>query len=85
MVARLADVLREAFRQPVLDYHGRTVLRQIGGYDTPGFVRLVLALEAEFGITLLEDDVDRIETMGDVLAVLQAKVSAKPVVQEMAK
>jgi hypothetical protein len=85
VVARLAEVLREAFRLPGLDYHGRTILRKISGYDTARFVRFVLALETEFGITLHEDDVDRIETMGDALAVLRAKVSGKPVVQELVK
>jgi hypothetical protein len=85
VVARLTEVLREAFRLPGLDYHGRTVLRKISGYDTTRFVRFVLGLEAEFGITLHEDDVDRIATMGDVLAVLQAKVRDRPVAQEMAR
>ncbi len=52
VVARMAEVLREAFRLPGLDYHGRTILRKISGYDTARFVRFVLALETEFGITL---------------------------------
>jgi acyl carrier protein len=71
LVARLAEVLREAFRLPHFDYHERSALRKITGYDAGSFVRFVLALEAEFGITLHEDDVDQIETMGDVLALLR--------------
>ena len=76
VVTRLASVSREAFRQPDLDYHARTVLRKIAGYDAARFVRFVLAIEAEFGTTLQEDEVDRIETMGNVLALVRGKLSA---------
>jgi acyl carrier protein len=83
---RLAEVLREAFRQPRLDYHTPTVLRKIAGYDATSFVRFVLALEAEFGITLQEPEVDQIETMGDVLALLRSRlpVGVETVTPEMA-
>ncbi|MGA3000734.1 MAG: sulfotransferase [Acetobacteraceae bacterium] len=74
IVARLAEVSREAFRLPGFEYHGRTVLRKIAGYDTASFVRFVLAVEAEFGITLQEAEVDRIESMGDVLALVRSKL-----------
>jgi acyl carrier protein len=33
-----------------------------------------LATEAEFGVTLQENEVDLIETMGDVLALLRARL-----------
>jgi acyl carrier protein len=87
VVARLADVFREAFRLPRLDYHARTVLRKIAGYDAASFVHLILALEAQFSIALQEDDVDQIETMGDVVALLQGKlrVAAQSAAPEMAK
>ena len=74
VVARLAEVSRVAFRLPRFDYHARTVLRKIAGYDAMSFVRFVLALEAEFSVTLQEDDVDQIETMGDVFALLRGKL-----------
>ena len=87
VAARLAEVMREAFRQPRLDYLTPTVLRKIAGYDATSFVRFVLALEAEFGVTLQEHEVDQIETMGDVLALVRGKlpVIAETVLPEMAK
>jgi acyl carrier protein len=48
-------------------------MRNIQGFDTAGFVRLILALESEFGVVLREDEVDSIDTMGDVFAILRAK------------
>jgi acyl carrier protein len=87
VVSRLAEVMREAFRQPRLDYLTPTVLRKIAGYDATSFVRFVLALEAEFGLTLQEHEVDQIETMGDVLALVRGKlpVITETVLPEMAK
>jgi acyl carrier protein len=87
IVARLAEVMREAFRQPNLDYLTPTVLRKIAGYDAASFVRFVLALEAEFGVTLQEHEVDLIETMGDVFAILRARllVGVEPATLALAK
>jgi hypothetical protein len=75
LVTRLGQLSRDAFKLPRLEYHGRTVLRKIPGYDATRFVQLILALEAEFSLELHEDEIDSIETMGDVLALLRARLS----------
>lgn len=71
IVARLTKILRAVFDRPDLVCYGRTVLRGIPGFDTTVFIRLMLALEAEFAIELREDDVDSIETLGDILTLLK--------------
>ena len=68
-----ANVAREAFQRPELEYYARTQVRHIPGYNSMRFIRLILALETEFAITLLEDDVDHITTMGDIVALLRAR------------
>jgi len=78
VVARIVELAREVFQRPRLEYHGRTRLRDIPGYDPTRFVQLILALETAFRTVLHEDDVDSIETMGDVLALLRGK----PLVRE---
>jgi hypothetical protein len=74
LVIRVTAISREVFRSPDLEYYGRTVLRKIPGFSPHRFIRMILALEAEFGIELREDEVDAIRTMGDVLALLKDKV-----------
>jgi acyl carrier protein len=74
MIAGVTRLLRDVFEQPELEYHPRAMLSAQRGYDVTRFVRLVLALEAEFGIVLHEDDVDSIATMGDIVGVLGCKV-----------
>lgn len=74
LIARTTELSREAFKRPELEYRARTSLRDIPGYDATRFVQLILQLEAEFDIALHEDEVDRIVTMGDIVALLLDKV-----------
>jgi hypothetical protein len=74
LASRLTRVLRHAFGQPTLDYQARVMMRDIPGFDSVHFVQMILAMEAEFGFELHEDEVDSIYTMGDVFALLQCKV-----------
>jgi acyl carrier protein len=74
LIARTAELLRQAFKRPELQYHARTSLRDIPGYDATRLIQLILGLEAEFGVALHEDEVDRITTMGDIAALLLGKV-----------
>jgi hypothetical protein len=74
LASRLLQVLRHAFSQPTLVYRARTMMRDIPGFDSVHFVHMILAMEAEFGFELHEDEVDAIYTMGDVFALLRCKV-----------
>jgi acyl carrier protein len=73
LVGRMVETFRQALRHPDIQYDATTLIRNIQGFDTAGFVRLILALESEFGVVLHEDEVDSINTMGDVFAILRAK------------
>jgi acyl carrier protein len=74
VVARVIRLLLDVFERPELEYQAPAMLRAIPGYDVTRFVRLVLALEAEFGISLHEDEVDSIAAMGEIVGVLAGKV-----------
>ncbi len=74
LAARLAEMLREAFNRPNLQYDPTTMMRDILGFDSVQFVQLILALEEAFSIALHEDEVDSIYSMGDIFALLRSKV-----------
>lgn len=71
---RLTDLFRAAFDRPDLIYHGKTMMRDIPGFDSINFVQMILAVEEAFGIELHEDEVDTICTMSDVYARVRDKV-----------
>jgi acyl carrier protein len=72
--AALEATLREALGQPGLRYHARTTLRDLRGFDAAGFVRLILALEAKFGVILNDAEVDQIVALGDIARILRARL-----------
>jgi hypothetical protein len=78
MRGRVTELLRAAFGRPELVYYSRTALRKIPGFCASGFIRLILALEAEFGIELHEDEIDSIETLGDILVLLKNRNVGRP-------
>jgi acyl carrier protein len=74
LAERLADMLRDAFNRPNLEYSAETMMRDILGFDSVQFVQLILALEEAFSVELHEDEVDSIYSMGDIFAMLRGKV-----------
>jgi len=74
LAERLAEMLRDAFNRPNLEYSAETMMRDILGFDSVQFVQLILALEEAFSIELHEDEVDSIYSMGDIFAMLRGKV-----------
>jgi len=74
VVTRLTELTRDVFKRPDLEYHARIKLSDIFGYDSPRFIQFILALEGEFQISLREDEVDSIDTLGDVFALLRGKL-----------
>jgi hypothetical protein len=71
--AALEATLREALGQPGLRYHARTILRDLRGFDAAVFVRLILALEAKFGVMVDDAEVDQIVALGDIARILRGK------------
>jgi acyl carrier protein len=68
-------VLQEVFRQ-VFDDDAPITLetnrQSVAGWDSVAQVKLVLALEEEFGIRFSEDEVSSIESVGDFLHAIEA-------------
>jgi acyl carrier protein len=71
--ATISRTAREVFRQPSLTFSPTLVFRDIPGFDSVLAIQYILAIESEFGITLNEEDVDHMHTMGDLMTILRAK------------
>jgi acyl carrier protein len=79
--AKIAEHAREVFQDPGLVYAGDRLFRDILGFDSVRAVQLILAVEEALGVTLHEDEVDRMHTMGDMLAILRSKTSSSMTAQ----
>jgi acyl carrier protein len=73
--ATISQTAQEVFRQPSLPFSPTLVFREIPGFDSILAIQYILAIETAFGITLNEEEVDNMHTMGDLMATLLAKKS----------
>lgn len=64
----IAEVLRSSVPIPA----GDTPLAELEGWDSLKGVRLVLRLEEIVGRELSEDDIERLQSVGDVERILKA-------------
>jgi acyl carrier protein len=76
IAADLTATIRTVFKQPDIAFEPDRELRDIFGLDSVQFVQLVLTIEEQFGITLDEDEVDRMERIGDLFNVVKKKVAS---------
>ena len=61
---------REVFSQPSLEFSPSQVFREIPGFDSVLAIKYILEIEKAFGITLNEEEVDNMHTMGDLMRML---------------
>lgn len=63
----------EIFRQPSIPYSAELVFRDIPGFDSVLAIQYILAIESALDVTLNEEEVDTMYTMGDLMKLIIAK------------
>jgi acyl carrier protein len=71
--ATISRTAQEVFRQPSIPFSPTQVFRDIPGFDSILAIQYILAIEAALDVTLNEEEVDNMHTMGDLLALLKVK------------
>jgi acyl carrier protein len=71
--ATISQTAQDVFRQPSVPYSPTLVFREIPGFDSILAIQFILAIESALDITLNEEEVDNMRTMGDLMSLLKAK------------
>jgi acyl carrier protein len=71
--ATISQTAQEVFRQPSIPFSPTQVFRDIPGFDSILAIQYILAIESTLDITLNEEEVDNMHTMGDLMKLLKAK------------
>nr|WP_294567256.1 acyl carrier protein [uncultured Rhodopila sp.] len=71
--AVISATAQEVFRQPSIPFSPELVFRDIPGFDSVLAIQFILAIESALDVTLNEEEVDTMHTMGNLLTLLQAK------------
>ena len=70
VISRTAE---EVFRQPSVPFNGGQLFRDIPGFDSVLAIQYILTIETALGVTLNEEQVDTMHTLGDLLAMVKAQ------------
>jgi acyl carrier protein len=71
--ATISQTAQEVFRQPSISYSPALIFREIPGFDSILAIQFILAIESALDVTLNEEEVDNMHTMGDLMTVLKVK------------
>ncbi len=71
----MTTVFRNTFFQPALEINEGMTASDVDGWDSLSHFNLVLAVEKEFGISVTTRDVRSMKNVGDLIRLIDKKVS----------
>jgi acyl carrier protein len=69
----ISQTAQEVFREPSIPFRPALIFREIPGFDSILAIQYILAIESALDITLNEQEVDNMHTMGDLMTLVKAK------------
>jgi acyl carrier protein len=76
LYAELTVTFREIFRDPKIMLRPESTPETIGGWDSFKYVSVLVALEAAYGIELDGPELDSVQNVGELVALIEAKAAA---------
>ncbi|MBX3522947.1 MAG: acyl carrier protein [Xanthobacteraceae bacterium] len=74
---RMNKVFREIFEDPTISLKDETTAQDVEGWDSLRHIDLIMQLEEEFGLRFTVDDITGLKNVGEMIAMLERKLSAK--------
>jgi acyl carrier protein len=71
-------IVAEALELPMAEVHPSAGRGSVAGWDSLAMVKIVLALEEQFSIELSGDDVMRMRSVDDIVAVIDERRQGPP-------
>ena len=73
---RVNEVFRDLFDDDDLTVAPETTAADVAGWDSLMHVRLMLAIEKQFGVKFLSSEVSSLKSVADLIGLIQAKSKA---------
>jgi acyl carrier protein len=70
---RLTAIFRRVFHQPTLVLRDELSARDVPGWDSLNHVTLMIEVEREFGLRLRSAEVEALQCVGDLKALIERK------------
>ncbi len=72
LITTIETTARDIFRHPALVYAPGQIFREIPGFDSILAIQFILAIETALDVSLNEEQVDNMHTMGDLLTTIRS-------------
>lgn len=73
--ARLTDVFQDVFDEDSFQVTPKLSAKDVDGWDSLTHIRLLLTIEKEFKIKFTTSEIGRLENVGDLVALIEAKTN----------
>lgn len=68
--SNLEDIFQAIFRDPKLRLKPEMAAPDIAGWNSVRMINIILSVEERFGVRLIGRDIDSLETVGDLAALI---------------
>ena len=72
----LTEIFRTLFNYPDLVLHDGLVAADVPGWDSFNHINLIINIEEEFGVQFTNDEVTKMQNIGDLKKILALKIPA---------
>jgi acyl carrier protein len=76
--ARLKDIFEDVFDDDSIVVTPQLTAKDVDGWDSLNHIRLILTIEKAFKIKFSTSEIGSLENVGDLVALIQARVSQSP-------
>ncbi len=71
----LTEIFRTLFNNPELNLDDELVATDVPGWDSFNHINLIINIEEEFGVKFTNDEVAKMQNVGDLKRILSHKIS----------
>ena len=71
----LTEVFRTLFNNPELNLDDELVATDVPGWDSFNHINLIINIEEEFGVKFTNDEVAKMQNVGDLKRIMSHKIS----------
>ena len=73
---QLTQVFRDALDEPTIVLTPELSARDVDAWDSISHIRLIVAVEQEFGITFGTRELERLDNVGELATLIEAKLAS---------
>lgn len=78
VLPQLTEVFRDTFDDPELVLSAGLSARDVDDWDSISHIRLIVAIEQEFGIKFGTREIDGLNNVGELAALIETKLAKAP-------